>query len=134
MVPVTPENDQVILEDDSSVSISRCWPLTFHVINLRFTRSLPSHHRRSIRVAHGPTHSLSFAHLLVIAVKVRGVVVLDKERLLHVVGSRRVEADLSIILERLSLLKQCKCIHGAYTSHRSTRVLLCSGTILTDCV
>ena len=88
VVTVASEHDQVVLEDHASVAISSRWSLSLHVEDLVVIGA--TEHRRAIVHAHGPAHCLSLAHLLVVRVEVARVVVLDQERALHVVRSRRV--------------------------------------------
>ena len=103
VVAVTTKDEQVVLEDDSCVSVSCRWSLTLDVENLCVLVSA-NHRRETIRLR-SSTHSLPLAHLLIVLIEVASIVVLDQERTLHVFRSWRVESDLALIFQTLSLLQ-----------------------------
>jgi len=119
---ITSKHNQLVLKDNSCVAVTSCRPFAFDVMNLSFTLST-EHRWSSVVEAHGSSNRFSLAHHLIILVKVAGVVVFDQERTLHVVTCWWIQSDLSFILETLSFLKQCKCVHGPDTSCTSALTL-----------
>ena len=130
MVPVATEHNQMVLENYARVPVSRRRALAFHMVNLCITRPFAPHNRRTFIISHWPTHRLSFTHLLVIAIEVRSIVVLDQERSLHMIWSWRIQTDLLIILERLSLLQERQSIHRANAARSCTWLLGCTALVL----
>ena len=79
---VATKNKQVVLEDNSGVTISSSRSLSLHVEDLGIL--VLALHRRDAIVLHRCAHRLSLSHLLVVLIKVAGVVIFDQERALHV--------------------------------------------------
>ena len=53
--------------------------------------------------------------------------VLDQKRSLHVVRSRRVKSDVTLVFKRLGLLEESEGVHRANTSSGSVFALFCAG-------
>ena len=102
MVTIPSKHNKLILEDHARVSVTRSRPFALYMMDLGVT--LAAQHRRAFRVPHGPTHCFSLAHCLVICVKLAVIMVLNQEGSLHVVARRRIQTDLTLILQTLSLL------------------------------
>ena len=71
--------------------------------------------------------SLPLTHLLIVGIVIRGLVVLDKEGLRHAVRCRRVEPDVTLVLERLCLLQKSESVHWSHAALRRTLPLLIGG-------
>ena len=113
-MPVATEDNHVILEDDARVSISGRWSLALDVADLRITCA--TQHWRAVLVAKRVAHSLPLTHLLIVSVEVAGIMILDQERALHVIRRRRVQSDLTFVLQALCLLQQGQSVHGTHAA------------------
>ena len=82
VMTVATKDKQVVLEDNSGVTISSSRSLSLHVEDLSIL--VLALHRRDAIVLHRCAHRLSLSHLLVVLIKVAGVVIFDQERALHV--------------------------------------------------
>ena len=74
-MPVTTEDNHVILENDARVSVSGRRPLALDVADLRITGT--TQHWAAVLVAQSVAHSLSLTHLLIVSVEVAGIVILN---------------------------------------------------------
>ena len=111
---VASENDHVIFEHNTCVTISSCWSSSLHVGKCHFLAwsSYARWHSLVIFTSHSTTHVHSFfLHLLIVYIEVRSVVVFDEERILHGHWRWRVEFDLPVVVEWLCLLELSKHIH-----------------------
>ncbi len=88
MVAIASEHNKLVLENDTGVTVTCSRSLAFNMVDLSFT--LSTHHWGAFLIAHGTSHSLPFAHSLVIAIKFAVFVVLDQEGSLHAITSWRV--------------------------------------------
>jgi hypothetical protein len=81
VMTVTAKDDEVLLEDDARVAVARRGSLALDMVDLGVceTPSAAHHGRLPVVEAHGTAHGLSLAHLVVVLVEVRRVVVLDQE-------------------------------------------------------
>ena len=87
VMSITTKDKKMILEDHACVTVPGSRPLPLHVEDLGLIRS--AHHRRAVRVTRSTVipaaGSLSLAHLLIVGVVIRGLMILDKEGLRHAV-------------------------------------------------
>ena len=129
VVTITTEDNKMILEDHACVTVPGNRPLPFDVEDLGLVRT--AHHGRAVRVTRStviPTTSgLSLAHVLIVGVVIRGLMILDKEGLRHSVRCRRIQPDLTLVFERLSLLQESESIHWSHSSLSCALTLLIGG-------
>ena len=113
-MPVATEDNHVILEDDARMAVPGRRSLALDVADLRITCA--TQHWRAVLVAKRVAHSLPLTHLLIVSVEVAGIMILDQERALHVIRRRRVQSDLTFVLQALCLLQQGQSVHGTHAT------------------